>query len=208
MARGAQRGALARPAAAASRWHAAAQHRVDRSSVGKAGHQVDEVLPLEADGAVAIPGREAHAGELRLQPRARPCAQVPLGLDVAAGGDVDLRHGRYRVNAGRRPPAVRSARVRSMLTPTSRELRIAPGLLMEMRTHSSPNSSSSSMARRCARVSTSLNSRRLDAGQHALGDLLVVHRVGDLVADRGAAAVDGQLEVDHDRLLARAAPSR
>ena len=41
----------------------------------------------------------------------------------------------------------------------------------------------------------------LDEGQHALGDLLVVERVGHLVGARGAAAVDRQLDVEHHGLL-------
>src|SRR6185437_4384381 len=41
----------------------------------------------------------------------------------------------------------------------------------------------------------------LDIRQHPLGDSLVVHRVGDVVRDSRTAAVDGQLEVDHDGLL-------
>ena len=43
--------------------------------------------------------------------------------------------------------------------------------------------------------------RGLDVRQGALGDSLVVHRVGDIVAGRRAATVHGQLEIDHDGLL-------
>ena len=46
-----------------------------------------------------------------------------------------------------------------------------------------------------------LEFRGFDERQHALGDPLVVHRVGDIIAGRGTAAVHGQLEVDHDGLL-------
>src|SRR5690242_17457711 len=45
-----------------------------------------------------------------------------------------------------------------------------------------------------------LELRGLDVRQHALGDLLVVYGVGDIVARRSAATVHGQLEVDHDGL--------
>ena len=42
---------------------------------------------------------------------------------------------------------------------------------------------------------------RLDEGDHPLRHLLVVERVGDLVADRRAPAVDRQLEIEDHRLL-------
>ena len=78
------------------------QHLVDRKLRRESGHEVDEVLPLEADCPVAVPRREAHAGELPLQ-LAHGHGEMLLGLDVAASGDVDLRHGRYRVKCGPRP---------------------------------------------------------------------------------------------------------
>src|SRR5271170_7676445 len=51
----------------------------------------------------------------------------------------------------------RSLRSRSSVTPTSRELRMAPGLLNDSRTQAMPKSSRRSMAMCCARVSTRWN---------------------------------------------------
>ena len=45
-----------------------------------------------------------------------------------------------------------------------------------------------------------LEFRRLDVRQHALGDSFVVDRIGDVIADRSAATIHGQLEIDHDGL--------
>src|SRR6185295_15880968 len=112
----------------------------------KADHEVDEIRPVEPHGLVGVGARED-----RVRPRVGDllagAREVPLRLDVAAGGDVDRGHFFGR-----------SARVRNTATPTSLLWRIAPGLFTESRTHSTPNSSSTMSAARCASVSTSLNS--------------------------------------------------
>src|SRR5579859_1781892 len=77
--------------------------------------------------------------------------------------------------------AGRSARVRSIDTPTSREPRIAPGLLIESLIQGISNSSNSSSAKRW-------------------------ESVFDFVADGGVAAINGQLQIDHDRLFDTALP--
>src|SRR6267154_1328807 len=48
--------------------------------------------------------------------------------------------------------------------------------------------------------------RRFHESNHALCDLLVVERVFNFVANRGVAAVNGQLEIEHDRLFDQALP--
>src|SRR5262249_24169460 len=107
---------------------------------------------LEPHSGIAIPRRESDIGK-RLAHLLRGTSEVALGLDVAARGHKYICHGqRAPADAGR------SALVRSTTTPTSRDPRIAPGLLTETRIHCSENSSRISIAMRCARVSTSLNS--------------------------------------------------
>jgi hypothetical protein len=54
-------------------------------------HEIDEVLALEADRSVAVGARTAQVGVVAGQHVERP-AQVCGRLDVAAGGNVDLRH--------------------------------------------------------------------------------------------------------------------
>src|SRR6185503_7973222 len=121
-------------------------HGIDRQRGAKAHHHVDELGALEAHGLVAKAARKDRAG-----PRVRHCfagaRQILLWLYVAARRDPDARHFFGR-----------SARVRNTATPTSLLWRIAPGLFTESRTHSTPNSSSTMSAARCASVSTSLNS--------------------------------------------------
>ena len=119
------------------------------------GDEIDEVRSLEPGGAILIPGRETHVGKCSLKLASR---QLPGA------------RGARRCCRRRQRPAARDASVRaracapqpaarSIMTPTSREPRIAPGLLTVTRTHPTPNSSRTSVAMRSARVSTRLNVR-------------------------------------------------
>ena len=65
--------------------------------------------------------------------------EILLRLDVAAGRDEHAHVARLEAVTARL--LRRSARVRSTATPTSFCPRIAPGLLTDSRTHSTPNSS-------------------------------------------------------------------
>jgi hypothetical protein len=51
-----------------------------------------------------------------------------------------------------------------------------------------------------------LEFRRFDERYDPLCDLLIVERVFHFVPDSSTAAVDGQLEIDHDRLFDTALP--
>ena len=74
-------------------------HAVQRQVGVEGGDEIDEILALEADRTIAIPGREARPRELARQLRHR-ARQVALGGYVAAGADVDGGHG---VSFRRRP---------------------------------------------------------------------------------------------------------
>src|SRR5215469_4181672 len=76
------------------------QHAVQRQVRVEGRNEIYEVLALEADRTIAIPGREARPRKLTPQLRHR-ARQVALGGDVTPGADVDGRHG----VSFRRPPA-------------------------------------------------------------------------------------------------------
>src|SRR5579871_6301458 len=67
------------------------EYSVHRQRRGETGDQVDEVVALESLRTVAIPRGEAHAGKPAPELRHR-LSDATLGFDVAAGGDIDLRH--------------------------------------------------------------------------------------------------------------------
>src|SRR5579863_2028732 len=71
-----------------------------------------------------------------------------------AAGMLRLTYSGALTAPGRARQCSRWLRSRSTTTPTSRELRMAPGLLKEIRTQATPKSSRRSMATCSARVST------------------------------------------------------
>ncbi len=202
--RGAQRGAPRGRPHALSMACSFASTAPTGSCVAKPATRLMKSSPAKPTRAVAIPG----ARSARRETRAR--APRPRAPGSSRARHCCRRRRRPR-GTGVRPAGGRggdrSARVRSIVTPTSRELRMAPGLLSEMRTQATPNSSRMSSA---SAVRERLHQLELGSGderQHALGHLLVVERVGHLVAERGAAAVDRHLDVEHHRLLTRRSQS-
>src|SRR5208283_84721 len=98
----------------------------------------------------------ARSGRQRRQVAFGDRADLPPGEGSI---EADLGHASIApyCRSRRARHCVRWLRSRSRATPTSRELRIAPGLLRMMLTQATPNSSSTSMARCSARVSTKWN---------------------------------------------------
>src|SRR5690606_7505174 len=94
--------------------------------------------PCAAHRRRAVHRREQHLAETLAQ-RCRRGAQLGLGIDVAAQAEPGAAHG---------------CRLRSMITPTERAPRTAPGLLSFRRSQVTPNSLRMMSAQRSARVST------------------------------------------------------
>ena len=111
----------------------------------EANNEIPEIIPLESDGGVLISARD---DEITVPAPefidAEP--EIFFGVDIATKPKINNGHIRYP-GSGRAPL--------SMITPTSRAPRIAPGLLTFTLTQATSNSSSTMAAMFSARVSTS-----------------------------------------------------
>ena len=205
-ARGAQRGASARPAA--QRLDRVQLLRAPRAPAARreAGDQVDEILAVEAHArGCGTRARSARRGTRRVSSahraapdaaRARRCCRRrrrPRARRQPAGARQRLKVGARALDDARRRRANGGSR---------------PGLLSAMRTHASAELLQHQQRQRGARASRPGELGSLDEGQHALGDLLVVERVGHLIAQRGARGNRPAARCRSPPSAGRAAPSR
>src|SRR5579883_2938583 len=165
----------------------------------EAGDEVDEVLALETHRPIAVPGGEAHARKLPLE-LARRHREVTLRLDVAAAGDVDLRHG----SSGSETRRGRGREVRATALDDDTDIaRISDrARLVERDAHPlEPELLEQQQGEAMRQGLDQLELRSFDVGEDALGHLLVVHRIRHIVTEGRAPAVHRQLDVEDDGLL-------
>src|SRR6185437_13065751 len=167
--------------------------------------EVDEIRALEPDRAVAIPRRALERPEhvLELGGGER---EIALRFDVASGGDIDVWHEARAVpsSTGRygRTGVCRAGGLRQFRAPAlDRDANVARFAdcpwLVEREPHPLHTELLENEERRSMRERLDeLEIRSFDERDDALGEPLVIERVGHFVAQCRPRAIDRQLEVD------------